>query len=567
MSIIHIRQIEAKLKALFIDLIDLSDYKGKPQDQKDSAFLTRALAAFTISVAADINPDQAASCVTDGFHDNGIDAIYFDNHEKILFLVQTKWRHDGTGSIEQGDALKFINGVKALINAEFNHFNEKIKSRSTDILDALSLANTRIVLLLAYTGQSTLSEDVKRDFDNFLDDTNDPSEVLELRVLRQGNLHGIVASGAVGTPINFDVVLKDWGQMREPYSAYYGLVSATEIANWWNSYYPKLFTPNIRSFLGETEINQSIIETLLSEPDNFWYFNNGITALCSKIRKKPIGGNSHETGVFECLDVSIVNGAQTVGAIANANTKSPDQVAKASVLIRFISLESCPEDFAIRVTRTTNTQNRIDSRDFVSLDTDNQERIRTELQLEGVEYVYKAGYAVRDSRSGFDFSEAIVAVACAHHELAYTVRAKNQVGSLYEDVSKTPYKALFNPSLSSIRLWKLVQIHRAIENQLKTERGLRQGREAMLPVHGNRFLARQVFRYLCLSNLDDPRNDIQNFLSLVPEVSSLAIDSTASAINEKYPDSYLANLFKNIKKCQDIENLVDSYWDSVSKST
>lgn len=561
MSIIHVRQIEAKLRALFTNLIDLRDYAGKPQTEQDSAFLTRALAAFAISVAADTTPDQAALCITDGFHDNGIDAVYFDSREKVLFVVQTKWKHDGTGSIERGDALKFITGVKDLINAEFDRFNDKIKNRSVEILDALSLANTRIVLLVAYTGQATLSQEVLRDFKDFLNDMNDPSEVVELRVLRQGNLHGIVASGTLGAPINFDVVLKDWGQIREPFSAYYGLVSATEVADWWNKYYPKLFMPNIRSFLGETEINQSIVGTLLSEPEKFWYFNNGITALCSKIRKKPLGGNTHETGVFECLDVSVVNGAQTVGAIATANAKSPDQVAKAAVLIRFISLESCPEDFALRVTRTTNTQNRIDSRDFVSLDTENQERIRTELQLEGIEYIYKAGYTVRDSRSGFDFLEAIVAVACAHSELAYTVQAKGKVSLLYEDISKAPYKALFNPSLSSIRLWKLVQIHRAIEDQLKAERGKRQGRETMLPVHGNRFLARQVFRHLPLGNLDDPRRDIQDILGLVPEFAIRAIDSTASAISEKYPDSYLANLFRNMKKCQDVENLVDSHWE------
>ncbi len=560
MSIIHVRQIEAKLKSLFTNLIDLSDYVGKQQTQQESAFLTRALAAFSILVAADINPDQAALCVTDGFHDNGIDAVYFDSHEKILFLVQTKWRHDGTGSIEQGDALKFINGVKAIISADFDRFNSKIKDRSTEILDALSLANTRIVLLLAYTGQADLALDVQRDFNTFLNDMNDPSEVVELKVFKQGNLHGSVASGTLGSPINFEVVLKDWGQIREPFSAYYGLVAATEVADWWNRYYPKLFMPNIRSFLGETEINQSIIETLLSEPEKFWYFNNGITALCSNIRKKLLGGNTHETGVFECFDVSIVNGAQTVGAIATANGKLPDKVAKAAVSIRFISLESCPDDFALRVTRTTNTQNRIDSRDFVSLDTENQERIRTELQLEGIEYVYKPGYTVRDSRSGFDFSEAIVAVACAHYELAYTIQAKSKVSLLYEDVSKPPYKALFNPSISSIRLWKLVQIHRAIENQLKAERGRRQGRETMIPVHGNRFLARQVFRYLPLGNLDDPRSDIQALLGLVPEFTIRAINSTASAINEKYPESYLANLFRNTKKCLDIENSVNSSW-------
>jgi AIPR protein len=561
MSIIHVRQIEAKLRSLFTNLIDLSDYANKSQSEKDSAFLTRALAAFAILATADVTPDQAASYVTDGFHDNGIDAVYFDSREKILFCVQTKWKHDGTGSIERGDALKFITGVKDLINAEFDRFNDKIKSRSTEILDALSLANTRIVLLVAYTGQGTLGQDISRDFDDFLKNMNDPSEVVELKVLRQGNLHGIVASGTLGVPINIDdVVLKDWGQIREPFGSYYGLVSATEVADWLNKYYPKIFMPNIRSFLGETEINQSIVETLISEPENFWYFNNGITALCGSISKKPLGGNTREIGKFDCRDVSIVNGAQTVGAIATAYAKSPDQVAKALVSIRFISLESCPEDFSLRVTRSTNTQNRIDSRDFVSLDTENQERIRTELQLEGVEYVYKPGNTVRDNQNGFDFLEAIIAIACAHSELSYAVQAKGKVSLLYEDISKAPYKALFNPSLSSIRLWKLVQIHRAIEDRMKAERGKRQGREAMLPVHGNRFLARQVFRYLPLGNLDDPRRDIQDLLRLLPELTIRAIDLTAKAITEKYSESYLANLFKNTKKCQEIENLVDSYW-------
>lgn len=331
MSIIHVRQIEAKLRSLFINSVDLSDYARRSQSDQDSAFLTRALAAFAILDTADITPDQAASCVTDGFHDNGIDAMYFDSREKALFCVQTKWRHDGTGSIERGDTLKFITDVKDLINAEFDRFNDKIKSRSAEILDALSLANTRIILLVAYTGQGTLGQDISRDFNDFLKDMNDPSEVVELRVLRQGNLHGIVASGTLGIPIDFDVVLKDWGQLREPFCSYYGLISATEVAGWWDKYYPKIFDPNIRSFLGETEINQSIVKTLLSEPEKFWYFNNGITALCGKISKKPLGGNTHETGIFDCRDVSIVNGAQTVGAIATANAKSPDQVTKALV--------------------------------------------------------------------------------------------------------------------------------------------------------------------------------------------------------------------------------------------
>ena len=126
-----------------------------------------------------------------------------------------------------------------------------------------------------------------------------------------------------------------------------------------------------------------------------------------------------------------------------------------------------------------------------------------------------------------------------------------------KDVSKAPYKALFNPSLSSIRLWKIVQIHRAIEDQLKVEKRNRQGRESMLCVHGNRFLARQVFKKLSIFNLDDPKQSIQDIINLIPEYTVSKINFTITAILEKYPDSYLANLFRNKTKCQDIESFLD----------
>ena len=116
MSIIHVQQIRAKLVSVFTNLIDLSDYEDKnvkDQDkhakEKESAFLSRSLAAFTISAIGNLEPENAAKHVTDNYQDNGIDAIYFDDREKKLFLVQSKWHHDGRGSIDRGDCLKFIN--------------------------------------------------------------------------------------------------------------------------------------------------------------------------------------------------------------------------------------------------------------------------------------------------------------------------------------------------------------------------------------------------------------------------------------------------------------------------
>lgn len=57
----------------------------------------------------------SGSCVTDGYHDMGIDAVYNDSTQKKLVLVQSKWRRDGTGGISQEEAGSFAQGVKRII--------------------------------------------------------------------------------------------------------------------------------------------------------------------------------------------------------------------------------------------------------------------------------------------------------------------------------------------------------------------------------------------------------------------------------------------------------------------
>ena len=107
MSIIHVQQIMAFLVKQYADVVDVSDYDGRPQVEADNAFLSRSLAAFAISHFADIEPEQAALAVTDGGQDNGIDALYFDSTEMNLYVVQSKWRKDGGGSVILGLRLVF----------------------------------------------------------------------------------------------------------------------------------------------------------------------------------------------------------------------------------------------------------------------------------------------------------------------------------------------------------------------------------------------------------------------------------------------------------------------------
>jgi hypothetical protein len=135
-------------------------------------------------------------------------------------------------------------------------------------------------------------------------------------------------------------------------------VCATDVAGWMDAHGSRLFSSNLRQFLGTSSVNDDIVATLKNRPQEFWYLNNGITAVVSNIAKKPIGGTSTDSGIFECTGFSVVNGAQTVGSIHAASVTDPEQVAKAMVVVRIISTEKSPQDFGTEVTRCTNTQNR-----------------------------------------------------------------------------------------------------------------------------------------------------------------------------------------------------------------
>src|SRR5260370_35841387 len=125
MAILHIGHIKAALQKRFDGQIDLTDLGPNPSaTDRENFFLTRSLAAFLIAELAEIDDKIAAKAVVDGSRDNGIDAFYFDATERICYLVQSKWIHNGKGSIEVGEVDKFVQGVTDLLEARLDHFEK-----------------------------------------------------------------------------------------------------------------------------------------------------------------------------------------------------------------------------------------------------------------------------------------------------------------------------------------------------------------------------------------------------------------------------------------------------------
>jgi len=123
--------------------------------------------------------------------------------------------------------------------------------------------------------------------------------------------------------------------------------------------YLDVFKNNIRLYLGsETSVNKGIEKTLKEEPDKFHYYNNGLTITTKLI-------NTENSKYYIIKPVNIVNGCQTANSIYNVSiseTNFPDSDVKIPVRI-IVARDDEFENITIR----TNTQNGLDTKDLISI--------------------------------------------------------------------------------------------------------------------------------------------------------------------------------------------------------
>ena len=182
-----------------------------------------------------------------------------------------------------------------------------------------------------------------------------------------------------------------------------------------------------------------------------------------------------------------------------------------------------------------------------------QTRIRTELVIDGIDYQLMRSETIVRGDSAFDLVEATTALACASKTVRLPVQLKREIGRLWDDIGKAPYKELFNARVAGLHVWRCVQTQRLIDRML--DRYLKQpGRESDYGVvtHGNRIIAALVFEALPVAKFEDPTFDFDAVIT-DSKIGSL-VDGRAQLIAAlmeiHYPNSIIPTLFKNLKKCE-----------------
>ncbi|MEP6486055.1 AIPR family protein [Microcoleus vaginatus GB2-A3] len=515
-------------------------------DQHEKNRLSRSLAAFAIANLADVTPAQAAHSIINGKNDNGIDAVYFDSSQKNLWLVQAK----AGKAPDMGDNKKFCDGIRDLVDRRFDKFNDGLARLQQDVEDALDANGVKIVGCNIYLDEN-LSSHVITDLTQLETELNQFEPRFEWQDINIDITHSWLTAKQAIAPVDVVLTLENWHRLDRPRRAFYGLVKASELASLYQQHNKSLFEKNIRYYLGTEDVNLGIAETIKEQPSELFYLNNGLTITCSAI-SLPSGHNQDSTR-FTLQGFSVVNGAQTVGAIASVYQASGSISADAKLLVTIIEVGTAVDSIGVKITKARNTQNAVRDVYFAALDS-NQERLRQECMVSNIVYQYRPS-ADRDSQDGITIEQAAVALACFSGQTEIVVAAKREISQLY----KLYYDRLFSNTLSGVTLCRYVRIFQYLDRIFaNSETAETENRRKMFYRHGRFFILNILSRH-CKLLLNKPEVDLSEsdkteFSRIGLELAELIYNITESQFASEHK-GYLA-IFKNSTDVTPLTSLV-----------
>jgi hypothetical protein len=555
---LRVEHVRHALLREFGDLIDLSDSEsGNPQDLERQT-LSRALAALAVRRLTGCDSWTAADAVVDGRNDQGIDAVAFGDSGAELVLVQAKWSDKGTAGLDKAAALKIVDGFRQLESRDFRHLNDRFLTKVEQIKTVLSNPNARVNLVFALLGEGQLAPEVSEVLDRAKSEYNGFGPLLDYRVVAGADVIAQVKEDLAGPDIELDVRMDAWLRRDYPTEAYHGTLRADLVAAWYAEHGDRLFNSNVRKSLGITAVNRLIIDTLLTEPETFWLRNNGITILCADIGASFPGRRLPTEPIdLRLTRVSVINGAQTVSAIHHAFTEAPEQVSAADVSLRVIQIGNATDGLATEITRSTNTQNHMERRDFIALDP-TQVEIREEFDLLlNKTYVFKRGEVAPTSDAGCSAVNAGIALACAHPNPTFAVRVKKNTDLLWEEGTGGAYSVLFGSRPPAQQIWRSVQLHRAVIDALKKQSGQLENRASAIADHGDMLIAHAVIQIVGLDAMEKPEKEWDAELAAVSDKVRVVLHWMIDQVDRLFtPTSFVTSTFSNPNRCAQLVEAV-----------
>jgi hypothetical protein len=314
--------------------------------------------------------EDLQACFVDASGDRGVDFV-FRSDEGFVLVVQSKYR-----SGEKPEKLDEVEGFCQVLRRHHPSAGAALRKNQRTLEGFADVDWDHDSFELQYITLGKVSDDIltwAEQLPNCLPEVPGLDERVDIAILAETNLNeklreAISTSQSISEPIAIRFTPSSDGSPWFVYAnardarSYIGLVNASQFFELYKRHRTALFSLNIRNYVGDTSTNKGIINTAINEPDDFFVYNNGVSAVATRVDASP------DDAVLKCERFSVINGAQTVRSLAKAHAKSRDAVRGAFVMLRVSEISLSDETLLVNITKFNNTQNSIKVSDFRSND-------------------------------------------------------------------------------------------------------------------------------------------------------------------------------------------------------
>jgi len=361
-------------------------WKGAFKIMKANFSLTDdSIGVFAISLRFGLDDIQsvASEAITGGGDDKKCDVLYVDKERQVAIVAQCYVSTKARPAAPSNKASDLNTAITWLLSLDLDGLPEALRGRADELRAAIRSGEIK-QFYIWYVHNLPCSENVRnelraventarqalngypsgQDINIFAEEIGE-SEIDHLYVQAERT---VIVTDQIETvvPDAIEIKEKDWTSVITT-------IQGAWLHNLYHRYKTDLFSANLRGYLGSREsdsnINNGIKTTASEEPNNFYVYNNGITAL---VLDYELGKRTKSGRKLTIKGISIVNGAQTTGSIGSVlETLSPDL----RIATRFVKANK--EALVANVIRFNNSQNKLQAADFRSTDPI-QDRLRTE---------------------------------------------------------------------------------------------------------------------------------------------------------------------------------------------
>lgn len=408
----------------------------------------------------DLTEEEAIDCLVDGGNDFGTDAIHIGEEidgELPVTIIQTKYSKslEGNKNFPQNGIEKLIKAVTYIFNptANLGSVNQRVETKIETIRSYIVDGVIPKVRIIACSNGIIWNDIAQSDIER--------AKLGNQVTWEYVNHDTLVAIQQRTKPVNTTLHLKGKALIEDMnYSRVcIGRIPAKEIAELMEQYGDRLLEKNIRRYLGLSgnRVNQEIHNTLKTDPENFYFFNNGLTLVCTDFTYNALQDSDYQVKVE---NLQIVNGGQTSMTLYKAlqDLVIAQNLNTASILVRLYKLPKDQEDLALKITHATNSQNPVDLRDLRAND-------KKQIQLETS--IQELGYTYRRKRNDVNRTSDITSGTVAEAVLAVMREKPHQAKFLIREHFGKLYPIIFDEELNGSQAILSVLIYRVAENRRK----------------------------------------------------------------------------------------------------